>query len=335
MIKEPIRFVIVGLGYIGQRHAAIISGHEECRLVAVCDVNPERASLLDVPFYSQFSELLAASLDFDVLCICTPNGYHLPQAIAGVDRGYHVLVEKPLGLDTQQAQELAQRAATKDRKVFCVMQNRYSPPSAWLKDLISSGKMGRIQQVQINCFWNRDERYYQQADWRGTLQWDGGPLFTQFSHFIDILYWLFGEIEDIQAIFANYRHQENTEFEDSGQVIFHLPEGALGSIQYTTATHQQNFESSITILAEKGTVRVGGQYMDRVEHCEVEDYEMPKLPPSNPPNDYGHYKGSAANHHFVFQNVVDTLRGNSKATTHLEEGLKVVDIIERIYRLRG
>lgn len=334
MIKEPIRFVIVGLGYIGQRHAAIIAGHENCRLIAVCDNNPEKSTLVDVPFFTDLDTLLATHSDFDVLCVCTPNGLHLSQAIAGVKKGFHVLVEKPLGLNTAQGQDLARRAAEQNRRVFCVMQNRYSPPSAWLKKLISSGVMGHIQQVQVNCFWNRDDRYYQQADWRGSLSLDGGPLFTQFSHFVDILYWLFGDIDDIQANFANYRHQANTEFEDSGQVIFTLPGGTLGSFHYTTATHKQNFESSITIIGEKGTVRVGGQYMDRIEHCEIEGYTMPVLAPSNPPNDYGHYKGSAANHHFVFQNVVDTLRGNSKATTNLDEGLQVVDMIERIYKLR-
>ena len=188
--------------------------------------------------------------------------------------------------------------------------------------------------VQINCYWNRDDRYYGKSDWKGTLALDGGPLFTQFSHFIDIMYWLFGDIENIQAHFDNFKHQKNTEFEDSGFIHFDFVNGGIGSINYSTAVNDKNFESSITIIGEKGTVKVGGQYMDKVEYCHLEDYEMPELEASNPPNDYGDYKGSAANHHFVIQNVVDTLQEKSAATTNALEGMKVVEMIERIYHHR-
>jgi len=185
--------------------------------------------------------------------------------------------------------------------------------------------------VQVNCFWNRDDRYYGKIPWKGTMELDGGTLFTQFSHFIDILYWLFGDIDSIQARFADFTHAHNTAFEDSGLVTFDFVKGGMGTLQFSTAVAETNFESSLTIVAEKGTIKVGGQYMNEVEYCCVEGYEMPELPPSNPANDYGAYKGSAANHGYIFENVHDTLRGKGRITTNALEGLKVVDIIERIY----
>jgi predicted dehydrogenase len=166
------------------------------------------------------------------------------------------------------------------------------------------------------------------------MRYDGGPLFTQFSHFIDIMYWLFGDIDDIRARFWNFNHQHNTEFEDSGHLNFKFKRGGMGSFNYTTSVWDQNLESSLTIIGEKGSIKVGGQYMEKVEVCHVEGYEMPELPAANPPNDYGPYKGSAANHSFVIENVVDTLLGNDTATTNALEGLKVVEIIERIYATR-
>jgi predicted dehydrogenase len=189
--------------------------------------------------------------------------------------------------------------------------------------------------VQLNCFWNRDERYYKAGGWKGTEALDGGTLFTQFSHFIDIMYWLFGDIDNIQGKFADFTHKGITDFEDSGFVSFSFTEGGMGSINYSTAIANQNLESSMTIIGEKGSVKIGGQYMNEVEVCSIEGYTMPELKESNPANDYGPYKGSAANHNYVISNVIDTLKGRTSATTNALEGMKVVDIIERIYKVRN
>jgi predicted dehydrogenase len=185
--------------------------------------------------------------------------------------------------------------------------------------------------VQVNCFWNRDERYYKGGTWHGTKELDGGTLFTQFSHFIDLLYWVFGDIDHIKAHFSSFNHQHLTEFEDSGVVNFNFTNGGMGSINFSTSVWDKNLESGMTVIGEKGTVKVGGQYMDKVEYCHIQNYTVPELPMTNPPNDYGSYKGSAANHHYVIQNVVDVLKGRATVTTSAQEGLKVVDIIERIY----
>jgi len=188
--------------------------------------------------------------------------------------------------------------------------------------------------VQLTCYWNRDDRYYKKGNWKGTADLDGGTLFTQFSHFIDIMYWLFGDITDIQAKFDDFTHKNNTAFEDSGFVNFRFQNGGMGSISYSTAIWDKNMESSISVIGKKGSVKVGGQYMNEVEYCHIENYTMPQLEEVSPANDYGAYKGSAANHHFIIENVIDTLKGRTSITTNAMEGLKVVEIIERIYALR-
>jgi predicted dehydrogenase len=185
--------------------------------------------------------------------------------------------------------------------------------------------------VNINCYWNRDHRYYKKNYWKGTRDLDGGTLFTQFSHFVDIMYWLFGDITNIQSRFADFNHHDNTEFEDSGIISFDFINGGMGSLNFSTSVKNVNYESSLTIIAEKGTVKLGGQYMNEVQYCNIQDYDMPQLSAGNPANDYGDYKGSAANHVYIIQNVVDTIKGRTNITTNALEGLKVVDIIERIY----
>ncbi|MBP9160591.1 MAG: Gfo/Idh/MocA family oxidoreductase, partial [Flavobacteriales bacterium] len=214
------------------------------------------------------------------------------------------------------------------------MQNRYSPPSHWLKEMVEEKRLGDIFLVQLNCYWNRDARYYKADGWKGSADLDGGTLFTQFSHFVDIMYWLFGDITDIQGRFADFNHKDLTDFEDSGLVNFRFLKGGMGCLNYSTSVWDKNLESSITVIGSKGSVKVGGQYMDQVEHCHVQDYEMPVLEPTNPANDYGAYKGSASNHHYIIENVVDTLKGRQTMTTNALEGMKVIDIIERIYQKR-
>jgi predicted dehydrogenase len=256
-----------------------------------------------------------------------------------------VVIEKPMGLSKAECEEVISKALQVSKQVFCVMQNRYSPPSQWLKKMITENRLGKIFLVEVNCFWNRDDRYYHPDEkhngknlpgmqgWKGKKLLDGGPLFTQFSHFIDMMYWLFGDVKNIQTHFANFNHEHSTEFfDDSGLVTFEFLNGGIGSFNYSTSVWDKNLESSITIIGEKGSIKVGGQYMDRVEYCHIENYTMPALPASNPPNDYGAYKGSAANHQYVIQNVIDTLTGKSTVSTNALEGMKVVEIIERFYR---
>ncbi|HHG85029.1 MAG TPA: Gfo/Idh/MocA family oxidoreductase [Bacteroidetes bacterium] len=334
---KKVQFAIIGFGYIGRRHAEIIKGHPDCELVAVCDILDDKADLAPegIPFFPSPEKMLEDGPEADVVCICTPNGLHAEHALLALGHRRHVVIEKPMGMTKKACEDVLFKSLQMSRQIFCVMQNRYSPTSVWLKELINEKRLGKIEMVQVNCYWNRDDRYYGKSVWKGTLDMDGGPLFTQFSHFMDIMYWLFGDISDITAKFENFNHKENTEFEDSGLFSFRFINGGMGNFNYSTAVWDKNFESSITIVGEKGSVKVGGQYMEKVEYCHVEDYVMPELPAANPPNDYGPYKGSAANHHYIFENVVDTLSGTSTITTNALEGLKVVEIIERVYAQRN
>ncbi|MHB1922487.1 MAG: Gfo/Idh/MocA family protein, partial [Chitinophagaceae bacterium] len=263
-----------------------------------------------------------------------PNGFHASQALMCLEKGKHVVIEKPMALTRLEGEKVIYKALHLHKHVFVVMQNRYSPPSVWIKEMMEKGILGDIFMVQLNCFWNRDERYYKKGTWHGSLQLDGGTLYTQFSHFIDILYWLFGDIKNITGRFGDFNHQTLTEFEDSGIINFDFIQGGMGSLNYSTSIWDQNLESSMTIIAQNGSIKIGGQYMNEVVYCKVKSYDLPPLQPTNPGNDYGSYKGSAANHHYVIQNVVDVLRERSMITTNALEGLKVVDIIERIYSLK-
>jgi UDP-N-acetyl-2-amino-2-deoxyglucuronate dehydrogenase len=342
---QKIKFAVVGCGYIGKRHASMIQGNPACELVALNDIQPKETLGLgaysEAKFFSSFTDLLNSNLDIDVIAVASPNGLHEEHALKALEKGCHVLIAKPMALTKAGCERIIFKSLQKHKQVFCVMQNRYSPPSVWLKEILNEGLLGKIFMVQINCYWNRDDRYYKPnpkmgrpSHWHGTKDLDGGTLFTQFSHFVDLAYWYFGDITNIQAKFNDFTHKNSTDFEDSGFVNFDFVDGGMGSLSYSTAIWDKNLESSITIIAEKGSVKVGGQYMNEVEYCHIKDYTMPTLAEANPPNDYGPYKGSAANHHYIYENIVEVIRDNKSITTNALEGMKVIDIIERIYSFK-
>lgn len=334
---KKVRFAVIGLGLIGRKHIDMIRQNPSAELVALCDSDSEKYHNyleLNLPFFNSLEALLSSGLDIDVVSIATPNGLHARHALASFEAGKHVVIEKPMALTKADCEKIVYSALQANRLVFCIMQNRYSPVAKWIKSVIESGRLGQIFMVQVNCYWNRDERYYRKGDWKGTRSLDGGPLFTQFSHFLDMMYWLLGDITNIQARFRNFNHQLTTEFEDSGTFSFDFVSGGSGVFNYSTSVWDKNMESSVTIIAQNGSIKIGGQYMNEVEYCHIRDYTMPILPAGNPANDYGHYKGSAANHNYVFENVVDVLKGRTSISTNALEGLKVVDMIERVYAWR-
>jgi UDP-N-acetyl-2-amino-2-deoxyglucuronate dehydrogenase len=339
MIMEPVKFAVIGCGHIGKRHAEMISRNKDSVLVALADISAPSQLHLEqwphVPFFNSVDELLIQCPDVDVINIATPNGSHAAIALKVLQARKHVVIEKPMALTKADAEKIIYKALSVNKHVFSVMQNRYSPPSVWLKELIDSGILGDIYQVNINCLWNRDHRYYKKGNWHGSSELDGGTLFTQFSHFIDIMFWIFGDIENIHARMACHNHAHLTDFEDSGLVSFDFVNGGMGNLSFSTSVWDKNLESSITVIAENGSIKVGGQYMNEIEYCHINNYEMPVLAATNPANDYGSYKGSAANHHYVIENVVSVLKGNDTISTNALEGLKVVDIIERIYKSAG
>lgn len=333
-IQSKIQFAVVGAGHIGSRHAFIIQNNMSAELVALVDVRIREelpCSEIDVPVYESIESMMMHHPMIDVVCIATPNGYHSQHAIQALSIGCHVVVEKPMALSVEDCEAMIQEAKKRNKHIFCVMQNRFSPPSQWIKKIITDNILGEIYQAHVICCWNRDERYYKRGQWHGTQDLDGGVLFTQFSHFIDMIYWLLGPIAINFANSSNFNHKHLTEFDDSGQVVFSFGENGKGTLSYSTSVFNQNFESSITLIAEKGTVKLGGQYMNTVEYCDIMDYTFEKLPESAPQNDYGHYKGSASNHHFVIQEVIDFLVHGKAGITTADEGKSVVEIIENIH----
>lgn len=334
MPQKPINIAVVGCGHIGRRHASVIRANPSLRLLALCDIRPKQETEIDfdeVPFFSDLSIMLREMPDIDIVSVATPNGLHEEHALLALQHHKHVIIEKPMALTSAGCQRIIDESLSQKKNIFCVMQNRFSPPALWLKDILSRHLLGEIFMVQVNCFWNRDERYYINDTWHGCGLKDGGTIFTQFSHFIDILYWLFGGITNIDARFFDFKHQEQTDFEDSGSVLFDFESGGKGNFNFSTAVWDKNLESSITLIAEKGTVKIGGQYMNQVELCNINNYSMPTLDPVNPPNDYGTYTGSAANHHFIYENVVEVIHNHAAVAATAMEGMKVVEIIEKIY----
>lgn len=329
-----IKFAIVGFGHIGRRHAEHIMNNPETQLVAICDTDTDIVDQLpnkEISYYPKIEDLLSATTA-DVICICTPNYLHCEQTVAALAAGKHAVVEKPMAMSTDECDRMIAAAAQSGKIIFAVKQNRYNPPVAAVKELIRSGRLGKIFMMQVNCFWNRSEQYYAQSEWRGKKDKDGGCLFTQFSHFIDILYYLNGGIKEASGTLHNFAHQDNTEFEDSGSFILKAANGAIINFNFSTCAFEKNMEGSITLLAENGTLKIGGQYLNTLEYQCIQGEELPQINIVAKENDYGLYKGSMSNHDKVIQNVADVLNHNHAVMTGAEEGREVVGIIEMMYR---
>ncbi|GAA4467130.1 Gfo/Idh/MocA family oxidoreductase [Nemorincola caseinilytica] len=329
-MQERIRFSIVGFGNIGSRHAAQIANNPWARLVAVCDIDSSVKVPQGVPFYTDLDTMLRET-PADVLCVCTPNYLHEPHTIAGLDAGLHTVVEKPMAISVDECERMIAAGKRNDKIIFAVKQNRYNPPVQEVKKLIAANALGRIFMVQVNCFWNRGDAYYAHSDWRGSRLRDGGCLFTQFSHFVDILYYLNGTITSSHGTIHNYAHMHNTEVEDTGSFVMNAENGAIINFNFTTCSYERNMEGSITIFAEKGTVKIGGQYLNTIEYQQLEGEQLPAINISARSNDYGLYQGSMSNHDKVIQNVVDVLHHDHPVMTSAEEGREVVRIIQMMY----
>lgn len=330
---KQVNFGIIGFGNIGKRHKQRIDENPNARLVAVCDIKQQELDKIneaDIIKVTNYHELVNLP-DVDVVTIATPNGLHGVHAIDAMNAGKHVVVEKPMALTTVEANKMISISQLNNRILFIVKQNRYNPPVKKVRELLSDGKIGKPYFVSVNCFWNRNENYYKASDWKGKKFLDGGTLFTQFSHFIDIVYNLLGDFKSVYAKGKNFDHPY-IEFEDTGVVLFEMANGMLGSLDYTTCSFGENMEGSITIFGQKGTVKIGGQYINTLDYVKLEDDIHIELEKGNTSNDYGTYRGSMSNHDHVISNVVNTLNGRDNVATTGYEGMKIVHVIECIYQ---
>ncbi len=331
-MTRDVNFAIAGCGNIAGRHAEQVKMHGG--LLAVCDIVEERAAafakIYGCRFYASLEKMLQCEPELDAVSICTPNGLHASQSIICLQAGKHVLCEKPMAISSTDCKKMINAAETSGKKLFIVKQNRYNPPVMAVKRALNEGRLGKILSLQLNCFWNRDESYYRN-NWKGTLLMDGGILYTQFSHFIDLLYWFAGDVISLQGIQSNRAHTGMIEFADTVVVAAKHTNGALATMHFNVNSYKKNMEGSITLFCEKGTVKIGGQYLNELSYQLAENYTIECNDPGMAANNYGNYEGSMSNHHKVYEHVIEHIRTN-KTGTNATESMKTVEIIERIYK---
>ncbi len=332
MQKNPtIRFALIGAGHIGRRHAQQMA---RCgQLIAIADPVAEKAAGLALEFNSRAYPSLEAVLADgppDVVAICTPNYLHAKQSMQALNAGCHVLCEKPMCLHREDAEGMIKAAREAGKHLFVVKQNRFNPPVQFLLEMLREGHLGKIHSFQINAVWNRPASYYRDSDWHGKKNSDGGILFTQFSHFIDLLYWLLGEVEEVRTFRDNFGLQGIVEGEDTGVAVLRMKNGAIGSLYYTVDAYNKNMEGSFALLGQRGTVKIGGQYLNQLEYFCVEGMESPTLPTARPANEYGFYQGSMSNHDKVYDELMKALRMEPFDLASAREAAQTVILIEQI-----
>lgn len=310
------RIGLIGYGNIGKRHAEIIE--QRAILDFVCDL--KEVNIKEVPYFSDYKEAIKGKY-CDIVAICTPNHTHFRIAYDCLKAGKDVIIEKPMTLSRSSAKILAEVAQALGRQIYVVKQNRYTAPVQWLKSITS--ELGELYVIDVNCYWNRNKSYYDQGAWRASRHESGGVVFTQFSHFIDIIYYLFGYAEVQKNISQNMAH-DYTNFPDCGLVSFCV-DRAIGSFSYSTCSTNKNLESSITIIAEKATIKIGGQYMNDVLVCE--GIEKPSFDEIDG-NQYGFYQGSASNHDQLYKGILGSRINGTKYIVDYTKAHEVVKMCE-------
>lgn len=332
VIKErKIRIALVGCGRIAYKHLeAIKEHHENLELEAVCDTDQEalkQAMLLTgCKGYNNLEELLHHS-NADIISVCTPSGLHAMQVCRIASSGRHVITEKPMATRWQDGLEMVKACDLADVRLFVVKQNRMNATLQMLKRAVEQKRFGRIYLVNINVLWSRPQSYYDHAKWRGTWEFDGGALMNQASHYIDLLDWLFGPVESVQAMTATLARDIETE--DTGVLNVKWRSGALGSVSVTMLTYLKNLEGSITIIGEKGTVRIGGMAVNEIQHWEFQD----QLPEDKDIHKVSYEATSVYGfgHPRYYENVIKTLRGEADPQTDGREGLKSLEMLIAAY----
>lgn len=314
---------IVGCGRVSPRHFESLPGR--FRLVAVCDTDEvaqsDASTLYNAPGYGSL-EALFEDITPNVVALATPSGLHPEQAIFCAQRRVHVITEKPMAIRWHDAQRMVQAFEGSKARLFEVKQNRFSPHWTYLKSVFENGQLGRIHTIQANLFWSRSQAYYDLASWRGTWEMDGGALMNQAIHHVDVLRWLFGPVESVQAMSATLARR--IEVEDTAAVLLKFRSGALGSMHVTMLAPQSNFEASLTVIAERGVIRLGGVLCDTVQtwDCDL------KLPPESPAVRGIYGEG----HPHFYQDVFEALTTGRPAMMEGREGLKALEIVIAAYR---
>jgi UDP-N-acetyl-2-amino-2-deoxyglucuronate dehydrogenase len=328
--EKTFRVALVGCGRISKNHFEAIEQIDGLALAAVCDVDPERAAQAgaqgNVPHYSSYEKMLKES-KADIVTIATPSGLHAEQGVAAALAGKHVVMEKPMAISLTGADALVHACDKAGVKLFVVKQNRLNLPVQLLKRAVDRNRFGRIYMASCTVHWARPQEYYDQAPWRGTWEFDGGAFMNQASHYVDLIQWLMGPVESVMAKTATLARRIETE--DSGVAILKFRSGALGTIQVTMLAYPRNLEGSITILGEKGSAKIGGTAVNKIEHWQFAEYDDDDkevaAADTNPPNVYG------LGHQGYYRNVLAVLRGEAKPDTDGRAGRKSLELILGIY----
>lgn len=328
---RKIRVAVVGCGRISPKHFESIAEHDEnLELVAVCDSNrsvlEKCSSEYRVPGFESLEEMLATS-ETDLVSLCTPSGLHPEQVITVARAGRHAITEKPMATRLADGKRMVRVADEEGTHLFVVKQNRLNPTLQLLKSAVSKKRFGRIYMVTVNVFWTRPQEYYDQARWRGTWEFDGGAFMNQASHYIDLLDWLVGPIESVNSYTATL--ERNIEVEDTGVASIKWRSGALGTLSVTMLTYPKNYEGSITILGEKGTVEIGGVAVNEIKHWEFQDEDEDDLTVKN--SNYETASVYGIGHPLYYDNVIKVLRGEAVAETDGREGLRSLETIIAMY----
>lgn len=328
--NRKLRIAIVGCGRIAKNHFGAIEQHaEDLELVALCDSNPavlkQYTDSHQVPGYTRLPDLLTTEQP-DLVALCTPSGLHADQAITAARHGVHVMTEKPMATRWQDGVRMVKACDEAGVHLFVVKQNRRNATLQLLKRAVTEKRFGRIHLVHLNVFWSRPQAYYDQAKWRGTWEFDGGAFMNQASHYVDLLDWLIGPVDKVQAMVSTTR---DIEVEDTGVLNVRWRNGALGSMSVTMLTYPKNLEGSITILGEQGSVRVGGVAVNDIQlwdFAEPRDYdEQIKAANYQTTSVYGF------GHPLYYKNVIDSLRGEAEPETDGREGLKSLELLIAAY----
>ncbi len=329
---KKIRLGMIGCGRISKNHFEAVAQIPEAEFVACADIIEEKAlsaaQQYKIPaHYTDYHEMLEKE-KLDIVTICTPSGMHPQMGIDVANHKINVLTEKPMGINIEGADQLIQACDRNKVELFVVKQNRLNSTMQLLKKAIDKGRFGRIYMAQSNVFWQRPQAYYDQEKWRGTWEFDGGAFMNQASHYVDAIYWLLGNVDSVMAYTATMARR--IEAEDTGCAILHFRSGIIATLNVTMLTYPKNFEGSITIIGEKGTVKVGGFAVNKIEKWEFEDYDDDDKIATDtayqPPNVYGF------GHNPYYRNVIDVLLGKAVPATNGRDGRKSVEIIQAIYR---
>ncbi len=328
---RKIRFALTGCGRISANHFDALEKHRErAELVGVCDINPaalEAASgRTGAPGFRTLDAMLAKT-DADVVILATPSGLHADQAVQVAEAGRHVMTEKPMATRWQDGKRMVHACDLAGVHLFVVKQNRRNATLQLVKRAVEKRRFGRIYMVNINVFWTRPQAYYDGAAWRGTWEFDGGAFMNQASHYVDLLDWLIGPVESVQAYTATLAR--NIQVEDTGVVSIRWRTGALGSMNVTMLTYPKNLEGSITIIGEKGTVRVGGVAVNRIDHWQFADPD-----PDDAMVEQASYDTTSVygfGHPLYYDNVIQSLRGEAAPDTDGREGLHSLEILIATY----